>query len=168
MIVTIKSSFLPFVKYIKVRRKNIFKIVVNLIFKSEPNAKNSIVKNDGTVIASNRTEDTRVVLRKGESVTVTYTGLENSSYAVTKISKVVHTYTAKDDTDGLHISHNPNITVTFLAADFADADATGEGDGPWSSHLGMSIQFFDEKGKVITFSEANPALIAFNSLNSRS
>lgn len=137
----------------------------SLIFQSEPNAKNSIVKSDGTVIASDSTEDTRVVLRKGESVTVTYTGLENSSYAGTKISKVVYTYTAKDDTDGLHINHDPNITVTFYGADFALPDATGEQDGSWSSHLGMSIQFFDENGTVISFNEDNPALIAFNSLN---
>lgn len=137
----------------------------SLIFQSEPNAKNSIVKSDGTVITSDSTEDTRVVLRKGESVTVTYTGLENSSYAGAKISKVVYTYTAKDDTDGLHINHDPNITVTFYGADFALPDATGEQDGSWSSHLGMSIQFFDENGTVISFNEDNPALIAFNSLN---
>ena len=137
----------------------------SLIFQSEPNAKNTIIKSDGTVITSDSTEDTRVVLHKGESITVTYTGLENSSYAGTKISKVVYTYTAKDDTDGLHINHNPNVTVTFYGADFDLADATGEQDGSWSSHLGMSIQFFDESDSVISFHEDTPALIAFNSLN---
>lgn len=137
----------------------------SLIFQSEPNAKNTIIKSDGTVITSDSTEDTRVVLHKGESLTVTYTHLENSSYAGTKISKVVYTYTAKDDTDGLHINHDPNVTVTFYGADFALPDATGEQSGSWSSHLGMSIQFFDEKGTVISFNEDNPALIAFNSLN---
>lgn len=137
----------------------------SLIFQSEPNAKNTIIKSDGTVITSDSTEDTRVVLHKGESLTVTYTGLENSSYAGTKISKVVYTYTAKDDTDGLHINHNPNVTVTFYGADFDLADATGEQAGSWSSHLGMSIQFFDESDSVISFHEDTPALIAFNSLN---
>ncbi len=137
----------------------------SLIFQSEPNAKNTIVKSDGTVITNDSTEDTRVVLRKGESLTVTYTNLENSSYAGTKISKVVYTYTAKDDTDGLHINHDPNVTVTFYGADFALADATGEQTGAWSSHLGMAIQFFDENGQVISFTKDNPALIAFNSLN---
>lgn len=137
----------------------------SLIFQSEPNAKNTIIKSDGTVITSDSTEDTRVVLHKGESITVTYTGLENSSYAGTKISKVVYTYTAKDDTDGLHINHDPNVTVTFYGADFALADATGEQAGSWSSHLGMSIQFFDESDSVISFHEDTPALIAFNSLN---
>ena len=136
----------------------------SLIFQSEPNAKNTIIKSDGTVI-TNGTEDTRVVLRKGESLTVTYTNLENSSYAGTKISKVIYTYTAKDDTDGLHINHDPNVTVTFYGTDFALADATGEQTGVWSSHLGMSIQFFDENGQVISFTKDNPALIAFNSLN---
>lgn len=137
----------------------------SLIFQSEPNAKNTIIKSDGTVITSDSTEDTRVVLHKGESLTVTYTHLENSSYAGTKISKVVYTYTAKDDTDGLHINHDPNVTLTFYGADFALADATGEQAGSWSSHLGMSIQFFDESDSVISFHEDTPALIAFNSLN---
>lgn len=137
----------------------------SLIFQSEPNAKNTIIKSDGTVITRDSTEDTRVVLHKGESLTVTYTHLENSSYAGTKISKVVYTYTAKDDTDGLHINHDPNVTVTFYGADFALPDATGEQSGSWSSHLGMSIQFFDESDSVISFHEDTPALIAFNSLN---
>lgn len=137
----------------------------SLIFQSEPNAKNTIIKSDGTVITSDSTEDTRVVLHKGESLIVTYTHLENSSYAGTKISKVVYTYTAKDDTDGLHINHDPNVTLTFYGADFALADATGEQAGSWSSHLGMSIQFFDESDSVISFHEDTPALIAFNSLN---
>ena len=136
-----------------------------MIFQSEPNAKNTIIKSDGTVITSDSTEDTRVVLHKGESLIVTYTHLENSSYAGTKISKVVYTYTAKDDTDGLHINHDPNVTLTFYGADFALADATGEQAGSWSSHLGMSIQFFDESDSVISFHEDTPALIAFNSLN---
>lgn len=137
----------------------------SLTFQSESNAKNTIIKSDGTVITSDSTEDTRVVLHKGESLTVTYTHLENSSYAGTKISKVVYTYTAKDDTDGLHINHDPNVTLTFYGADFALADATGEQAGSWSSHLGMSIQFFDESDSVISFHEDTPALIAFNSLN---
>ena len=137
----------------------------SLIFQSEPNAKNTIIKSDGTVITRDSTEDTRVVLHKGESLTVTYTHLENSSYAGTKILKVVYTYTAKDDTDGLHINHDPNVTVTFYGADFALPDATGEQSGSWSSHLGMSIQFFDESDSVISFHEDTPALIAFNSLN---
>ena len=137
----------------------------SLIFQSEPNAKNTIIKSDGTVITSDSTEDTRVVLHKGESLIVTYIYLENSSYAGTKISKVVYTYTAKDDTDGLHINHDPNVTLTFYGADFALADATGEQAGSWSSHLGMSIQFFDESDSVISFHEDTPALIAFNSLN---
>ncbi|HEP2676593.1 TPA: LPXTG cell wall anchor domain-containing protein [Streptococcus pyogenes] len=137
----------------------------SLIFQSEPNAKNTIVKSDGTVITSDSTEDTRVVLHKGESITVTYTNLEHSSYAGTKISKVVYTYTAKDDTDGLHINHDPNVTVTFYGADFALPDATGEQAGSWSSHLGMAIQFFGTDNKPIKFTTDHPALIAFNSLN---
>ena len=136
-----------------------------LIFKSEADAHVTIVKSDGSVIVNNSTDSHRVVLHKGESVTVTYTNLKNSYYNGVKIDKVVYVYTAKDAVNGLHISNNPNITVTFISSDFDTADKNGEQNGSQSSHIGMSIQFFDEKGQVITFNEKNPALIAFNSLN---
>ena len=139
--------------------------VQGLIFKSEADAHVTIVKSDGSIIVNNSTDSHRVVLHKGESVTVTYTNLKNSYYNGVKIDKVVYVYTAKDAVNGLHISNNPNITVTFISSDFDTADKNGEQNGSQSSHIGMSIQFFDEKGQVITFNEKNPALIAFNSLN---
>ncbi len=142
-----------------------------LIFKSEADAHVTIVKSDGSVIANNSTDPNngtdsyRVVLHKGESVTVTYTNLKNSYYNGVKIDKVVYVYTAKDAVNGLYINQNPNITVMIMSSDFDTADKNGEQNGSQSSHIGMSIQFFDEKGQVITFNEKNPALIAFNSLN---
>lgn len=139
--------------------------VQGLIFKSEADAHVTIVKSDGSIIVNNSTDSHRVVLHKRESVTVTYTNLKNSYYNGIKIDKVVYVYTAKDAVNGLHISNNPNITVTFISSDFDTADKNGEQNGSQSSHIGMSIQFFDEKGQVITFNEKNPALIAFNSLN---
>lgn len=139
--------------------------VQGLIFKSEADAHVTIVKSDGSIIVNNSTDSHRVVLHKGESITVTYTNLKNSYYNGVKIDKVVYVYTAKDAVNGLHISNNPNITVTFISSDFDTADKNGEQNGSQSSHIGMSIQFFDEKGQVITFNEKNPALIAFNSLN---
>ena len=139
--------------------------VQGLIFKSEADAHVTIVKSDGSIIANDSTDSHRVVLHQGESVTVTYTNLKNSSYNGIKIDKVVYVYTAKDAVNGLDISNNPNITVTFISSDFDTADQNGDQYGSQSSHLGMSIQFFDEKGQVITFNEKNPALIAFNSLN---
>ncbi len=146
-------------------------LVQGLIYKSEPNAHVTIVKSDGSIIANNSadpndgTDNYRVVLHKGESVTVTYTNLKNSYYNDIKIDKVVYVYTAKDAVNGLYINQNPNITVTIMSSDFTAADKNGEQKGPQSSHVGMSIKFFDEKGQVITFNENNPALIAFNSLN---
>lgn len=137
----------------------------SLVFVQEPNAKHTVVKSDGTVVVTDSTEDTRVVLHQGETVTVTYTGLENSSYNHTKIAKVVYTYTAKDAVDSLNISTDPTVTVTFYGADVALADAIGEQAGSWSSHLGMSVQFFDESNQVITFTAEAPAALAFNSLN---
>ncbi len=137
----------------------------SLVFVQEPNAKHTVVKSDGTVVVTDSTEDTRVVLHQGETVTVTYTGLENSFYNHTKISKVVYTYTARDAVDSLHILTDPTVTVTFYGADFALADATGEQSGSWSSHLGMSVQFFDESNQAITFTSDAPAALAFNSLN---
>lgn len=139
--------------------------VQGLIFKSEADAHVTIVKSDGSIIVNDSTDSHRVVLHQGESVTVTYTNLKNSYYNGVKIDKVVYVYTAKDAVNGLHISNNPNITVTFMSSDFDTADKNGEQNGSQSSHIGMSIQFFDEKDQVITFNEKNPALIAFNSLN---
>ncbi|CBZ49403.1 putative agglutinin receptor [Streptococcus gallolyticus subsp. gallolyticus ATCC BAA-2069] len=139
--------------------------VQGLIFKSEADAHVTIVKSDGAIIVNDSTDSHRVVLHQGESVTVTYTNLKNSYYNGVKIDKVVYVYTAKDAVNGLHISNNPNITVTFMSSDFDTDDKNGEQNGSQSSHIGMSIQFFDEKGQVITFNEKNPALIAFNSLN---
>ncbi|MGX8019037.1 GbpC/Spa domain-containing protein [Streptococcus pasteurianus] len=139
--------------------------VQGLIFKSEADAHVTIVKSDGSIIVNDSTDSHRVVLHQGESVTVTYTNLKNSYYNGVKIDKVVYVYTAKDAVNGLHISNNPNITVTFISSDFDTDDKNGEQNGSQSSHIGMSIQFFDEKGQVITFNEKNPALIAFNSLN---
>ena len=139
--------------------------VQGLIFKSEADAHVTIVKSDGSIIVNNSTDSHRVVLHKGESVTVTYTNLKNSYYNGVKIDKVVYVYTAKDAVNGLYINQNPNITVRFISSDFDTADKNGEQNGSQSSHIGMSIQFFDEKGQVITFNEKNPALIAFNSLN---
>ena len=139
--------------------------VQGLIFKSEADAHVTIVKSDGSIIANDSANSHRVVLRQGESVTVTYTNLKNSYYNGIKIDKVVYVYTAKDAVNGLAISNNPNITVTFISSDWDTADKNGDQYGSQSSHIGMSIQFFDEKGQVITFNEKNPALIAFNSLN---
>ena len=139
--------------------------VQGLLFKSEADAHVTIVKSDGSIIVRDSTASHRVVLRQGESVTVTYTNLKNSYYNGIKIDKVVYVYTAKDAVNGLNISNNPNITVTFISSDWDTADKNGDQYGSQSSHIGMSIQFFDEKGQVITFNEKNPALIAFNSLN---
>ena len=136
-----------------------------LIFKSEADAHVTIVKSNGSTIVNNSTLSHRVVLHKGESVTVTYTNLNNSYYNGIKIDKVVYVYTAKDAVNGLQISNNPNITVTFISSDFDTADKNGDQNGSQSSHIGMSIHFFDEKGQVIRFNEKNPALITFNSLN---
>ena len=137
----------------------------SLVFVQEPNAKHTVVKSDGTVVVTDSTEDTRVVLHQGESVTVTYTGLENSSYNHTKIAKVVYTYTAKDAVDSLNISTDPTVTVTFYGEDFATIGTDEEQSGSWSSHLGMSVQFFDESNQAITFTADAPAALAFNSLN---
>ena len=142
--------------------------VVNqsLIFTSEPNAHNTVVKSDGTVLSQDSTENVTVTLHQGESVTVTYTNLEHSTYANAKISKVVYTYAARDAVDTLVIDHDPTITVTFWAGE-ADKGETNSGDPATiiSSRIRFDAQFFDENGKVITFTADKPAAIAFNSLN---
>ena len=138
-----------------------------LVYKSEPNALMTVIKSDGTIICINSDTDVRVDLKYGESVTVTYTNLENSSYNGKAIGSVIYTYTAGNQDNALHISRNPNTSVTFYGTNWASIDLYGETDTGLhiDSHLDMSIQFFDQQGKLITFTEDAPAAIAFNSLN---
>lgn len=124
----------------------------SLIFESEPNATLSIVANGVA------TTNADVNLSKGQTAVATYTNLQNSTYAGEKISKVVYTYTSKDDGgNNIKIHSDPTITATIK-------NNTASGIGV-DSNVGMKIEFYKANGTKITFSNQYPAIIAFNSLN---
>ena len=123
----------------------------SLIFESEPNAQLKI----DTV--GRRVEGNKYVVTKGQTLTATYTNLQNSSYNGEKIGKVVYTYTAKDDADRLDIKSDPTVTVTTSNEAPANKNAV--------SNVHFKAQFYDLNGKLITFTEKNPAIFALNSLN---
>ena len=123
----------------------------SLIFESEPNAQLKI----DTV--GRRVEGNKYVVTKGQTLTATYTNLQNSSYNGEKIGKVVYTYTAKDDADSLDIKSDPTVTVTTSNEAPANKNAV--------SNVHFKAQFYDLNSKLITFTEKNPAIFALNSLN---
>lgn len=142
-------------------------VTQSLVYTSEPDATHTAVKSDGTVLATDSKAPTLTVLKKGETVTVTYNNLKHASYAGKKIIKAVYTYTAKDTQNSLNIDNNPAVTVTISSDPTLDTVTGKKVENPaiQSARVGMSIQLFDEAGKAIEYTADNPALLAFNSLN---
>ena len=169
----------------------------NLIFESEPNAKVTIsgqhmVSKDAWANAEmepnvkwrnpNRLDyegsgagtyttdevaDHAMLMRVGDSVTATYTNLENSSYMGKKIASVKFTTTLKETVGplrqvALQFLQDPTVTM------FAHAWTNGEDFGRLPDfRFTTKIQYFDENGQEIFITEDNPALISFASLNSQ-
>ncbi|MFH6760878.1 SspB-related isopeptide-forming adhesin [Streptococcus suis] len=125
----------------------------SLEFNSEPNAHYEA----SGVINKN---DYGFVLQDGESLILTYTGIENSTYNNTKIGKVVYTYTAKGDTVNLSPLQDPTVTINFVGMN--GLTSTGE------TRLGFKAEYYDETGKLIEFTNDAPALISLSSLNRNS
>ncbi|HEM3560667.1 TPA: LPXTG cell wall anchor domain-containing protein [Streptococcus suis] len=125
----------------------------SLEFNSEPNAHYEA----SGVINKN---DYGFVLQDGESLILTYTGIENSTYNNTKIGKVVYTYTAKGDTVNLSPLQDPTVTINFVGMN----GLTSAGE----TRLGFKAEYYDETGKLIEFTNDTPALISLSSLNRNS
>lgn len=123
----------------------------SLIFETEPTAALK-TETTGTVERPNLFR-----LKKGQTVTATYTDLKNSSYSGEKIGKVVYTYTANDAEDLVEVKTDPTVTVWIKNAGAPSTTVT--------SNVHFKAQFYDTKGKLITFSEKNPAIFSLNSLN---
>lgn len=136
-------------------------LVQSLVFDSEPNATAVVETPSGEkfeVVNGVQNLDEKYFIAKGQTLKVTYTNLENSSYNGTKISKVVYTYTAlTDNGDYVFPLKDPTQTVNHRAG--GDPYTTGK------SALAFTAQFFDKDGNVISFSKDAPALIAINSMN---
>ena len=123
----------------------------SLIFETEPNATLK-TETTGTPAGPNLFR-----LKKGQTVTATYTNLKNSSYSSEKIGKVVYTYTANDDEDLVEVKADPTVTVWIKNAGTPSTTIT--------SNVHFKAQFYDTSGKLITFSDKNPAIFSLNSLN---
>lgn len=123
----------------------------SLIFETEPTAALK-TETTGTVERPNLFR-----LKKGQTVTATYTDLKNSSYSGEKVGKVVYTYTANDAEDLVEVKTDPTVTVWIKNAGAPSTTVT--------SNVHFKAQFYDTKGKLITFSEKNPAIFSLNSLN---
>ena len=102
------------------------------------------------------------MLRQGEKATVTYTGLENSTFNGEKITKVELTYTATKAPDGemlVGAQADPTVTVTY------GSDATRGIFAPGGNELQIDVKFYTAKGAV-TATKESPVLLSLASLNS--
>lgn len=124
-----------------------------LEFNSEPNA---------TFTASGviNKNDYGYVLKAGEKLVLTYTGIENSTYDGTKISKIVYTYTGKGAGVNLQPIEDPTLTLNMRG--LSERSSSGE------TRVGFKAEFYDVDGNIIGFSESAPALISLASLNRNS
>lgn len=98
-----------------------------------------------------------VVLSQGDSITVTYTNLQNSSYAGKKISKIEYTISSNQtQPHSVFVLKNPALGLWTYN--------TKEGNNTVQTNLTM--KFYDEDGNLIEFDENHPALVNMGSLNS--
>ena len=98
-----------------------------------------------------------VVLSQGDSITATYTNLQNSSYAGKKISKIEYTISSNQtQPHSVFVLKNPALGLWTYN--------TKEGNNTVQTNLAM--KFYDEDGNLIEFDENHPALVNMGSLNS--
>lgn len=98
-----------------------------------------------------------VVLKQGDSITATYTNLQNSSYAGKKISKIEYTISSNQtQPHSVFVLKNPALGLWTYN--------TKEGNNTVQTNLTM--KFYDEEGNLIEFDENHPALVNMGSLNS--
>lgn len=98
-----------------------------------------------------------VVLSQGDSITATYTNLQNSSYAGKKISKIEYTISSNQtQPHSVFVLKNPALGLWTYN--------TKEGNNTVQTNLTM--KFYDEDGNLIEFNENHPALVNMGSLNS--
>lgn len=98
-----------------------------------------------------------VVLSQGDSITATYTNLQNSSYAGKKISKIEYTISS-NQTQPHSVFVLKNLALGLWTYN------TKEGNNTVQTNLTM--KFYDEDDNLIEFDENHPALVNMGSLNS--
>ncbi|MGQ7334248.1 GbpC/Spa domain-containing protein, partial [Streptococcus suis] len=144
-------------------------VVQHLIFKSEPDASyissvEAATDSEIATIVNGRYIDQFrddsgngpvYILKKGEPISVTYTGLKNSSFDGKEISKVVYTYTLKstelDNKDKILVNFQNDPTKTLYY--WIDGQETV---------INMDVKFYDATDKILNTSGS---LLSFASLN---
>ena len=140
----------------------------SLIFQSEPDAKHTVSKEPSawedikkvekgmrpeTVTGLNNSTNKQYIISTGESISVTYTNLKNSSLDGIKIGKVVYTYTLNYSGYGnsvvLGFCDDPTLTLWYL-------------NGDKDFNLNMDVKFYDEDGNEL---DPDGCLVSFASLN---
>lgn len=145
----------------------------NLIFQNEPNAKIEKVEGGNAIsylefkkkvfsknapewydytIKENKDYDFNLI-KNGETIKVTYTNIQNSSYKNFKISKVVYKYTLKESSVGeaaLIFYEDPTKTLNYYSYPNDSLKIT------------MEVEFYDDNGNEIIPLDS---LISFSSLN---
>lgn len=99
------------------------------------------------------------LISKGQTVTATYTNLQNSFYCGKKIAKVVYTFNLNENNASdqciLFMYNNP--TSGYYIGNYSKAILP--------TSLQIKHQFFYEDGTPVNFSKENPAVLSVSSLN---
>lgn len=103
-----------------------------------------------------------VLLGYGETTTVRYDNLQNSSYNGRKISSVIYKYTPeatnRNQDVAAFISTDP--TLTFVGGSDYQPGQDNE------FRMGLEVEFYYDNGQKVVFDKNSSALIALTSLNS--
>lgn len=100
----------------------------------------------------------KVLMKAGETTTVTYSGLENSSYQGKKISKVVYAFTPQKSNDA------SGLVTAFIFRDPTDTIKFGSNLGAGDLAFDFVAKYYYEDGSIVDFTGGS-ALISLSSLN---
>ena len=142
----------------------------NLQFKSEPNATlhseggSNIQHNVNFGYLGNKYNEKSTVhqLKLNESVTATYTNLQNTAYKGRRITKVVYTatyvYSSKPESKvNIGFTNDPTRGIQFANENYPHTNV--------DTQIKLTAKFYYEDGSLVEFDKNAPALFSLSSLN---
>ena len=142
----------------------------NLQFKSEPNATlhseggSNIQHNVDFGYLGNKYNEKSTVhqLKLNESVTATYTNLQNTAYKGRRITKVVYTatyvYSSKPESKvNVGFTNDPTRGIQFANENYPHTNV--------DTQIKLTAKFYYEDGSLVEFDKNAPALFSLSSLN---
>ena len=142
----------------------------NLQFKSEPNATlhseggSNIQHNVNFGYLGNKYNEKSTVhqLKLNESVTATYTNLQNTAYKGRRITKVVYTatyvYSSKPESKvNVGFTNDPTRGIQFANENYPHTNV--------DTQIKLTAKFYYEDGSLVEFDKNAPALFSLSSLN---